>query len=801
MSSRAVFKNRLGRCWVLLPIALLAACGGGSSGGGGGPISTPPPAPAPAPPPAPAPSPTPAPAPPPTPAPAPVASTGLPPRVAVPSAFNTSEFRRSDGPAEHNAVAAWDAGHTGRGVTIAVIDTGIDDDSPEFTGRVSPLSRDMAGSRPLTGIDDHGTNVAMAAAAARNGTGVLGVAYDATIMALRSDSVGSCETEDPADEDSGCKFSDSTIAKGIEYASSNGARVINMSLGGEGVSQGVLNAVATAASRGLIVIVSSGNESEAQPSAFAMGVDRAGNGAVIVVGSIDADGSMSSFSNLAGSQSEHFLAALGSRICCTYKDGQLYVDGEGYSYVHSGTSFSAPQVSGAAALLAQAFPNLTGRQIADILLRSAFDVGAPGIDSVFGAGILDVARAFQPLGTTSLAGSPTAMPLGDSTGAGSAAMGDALASASLPAIVLDEYDRAFETELAGTLRGAAPVDRLGRAVGISQRHVSFGSERTSLAFSIEDDGRPAALRLGESDAESARVLAARVATQLAPGLKLGFGFAQGADGLVAQLQGQDRPAFMIAPDAGGDAGAFQRSETALAVRQQLGPWGLTASAERGETVSGAALRRASEMAGRRLEENVATYGVALDRRLGRVEATLGLTWMAEENTLLGARFHDAFGLSGADTLFLDARAGWNLAPGWRLGATLRQGRTSAREHGLVASGSNLVSRAWSLDLERRGVFSTYDSLGVRLSQPLRVESGALNLSLPVGYSYDTLLAEYGTRSLALAPRGREVMGEIAWRGPLLSGEGAASLFYRRDPGHYEALPDDAGVAIRWSRKF
>ena len=93
------------------------------------------------------------------------------------------------------------------------------------------------------------------------------------------------------------------------------------------------------------------------------------------------------------------------------------------------------------------------------------------------------------------------------------------------------------------------------------------------------------------------------------------------------------------------------------------------------------------------------------------------------------------------------------------------------------------------------------AIGAAAAQPLRVESGALNLTLPVGYSYETLLADYGVRSIALAPRGRELMGEIAWRGPLLSGQGAASLFYRRDPGHYEALPDDKGVALRWSRKF
>ena len=724
----------------------------------------------------------------------------MPPRVAVPTAYNTAEFRRSDGPAEHNAAAAWNAGRTGQGVTIAVVDTGIDEDSPEFAGRLSPLSKDIAGSRPLTGVDDHGTNVAMVAAAARNNAGVLGVAFDATIMALRSDRVGSCETASPGDEESGCRFEDSAIARAIDYASSNGARVINLSLGGEGVSQGVLSAVSAAANRGSIIVVAAGNEGLAQPESFAAGIGQAGGGAVIVVGSVDADGSMSSFSNKAGPQNQHYMAALGSRICCEYRDGQLYADAEGQSYLFSGTSFSAPQVSGAAALLAQAFPNLTGRQIADILLRSALDVGESGVDTVFGHGILDINRAFQPLGTTSLAGGSTAIPLGDGTGAGSAAMGDALAGTSLPAIVLDEYDRAFEADLAGTLRGAAPADRLGRAVGTSQRQVSFGSRQTSLSFSIDDQGRLSQLRLDGDGADKARVLAARIATQVAPDLRLGFAYAQSAHGLVAQLQGQDRPAFLIAPDASGDEGASQRSETAFALRKQLGPWGVTASAERGETVSGAAMRRQAEMAGRRLEEDVAAYGVALDRRFGPLEATLGLTWMAEENTLLGARFHDAFGLSGANTLFLDAHAGWNLAPGWRLGASFRQGRTSAHEAGLVA-GSTLTSRAWSLDLERRGVFSAYDSLGLRLSQPLRVESGSLNLRLPVGYNYDTLLADYGTRSLALAPRGRELMGEIAWRGPVLSGQGAASLFYRRDPGHYEALPDDMGMAVRWSKKF
>ena len=393
------------------------------------------------------------------------------------------------------------------------------------------------------------------------------------------------------------------------------------------------------------------------------------------------------------------------------------------------------------------------------------------------------------------------MSLGDGTGAGSTAMGDALERVALPAIVLDEYNRAFEADLAGTLRSAEPASRLANAVGGSQRAVSISSAATSLAFSIDDRGRFGELRLGENEAEPARVLAARVATKLAPDLKLGFGYAEGADGLVATLQGQDRPAFLIAPDASGDSGTLRHTAASVALRKQVGPWGLTVSSERGETLSGAAIRRAAEMSGHRVADDVASTGLAVDRRFGSLDTTLGVTWMDEQHTLLGGRFHDNFGLTGADTLFLDAGAGWNFVSGWRLGGNFRQGWTSARAGGLVAPGSRLTSRAWSLDLERRGVFGDADSLGFRVSQPLRVESGALNLSLPVGYDYATELAEYGVRSLALAPRGRETMAELAWRGPLLTGYGAASLFYRKDPGHYASLPDDNGVALRWSKSF
>lgn len=779
----------------------LSACGGG----GGGAISTPGPQPAPAPAPSPAPSPTPSPSPTPTPTPTP-----------PPSSFDTAEFRRSDGPDFHNAVAAWQRGATGRGETIAVIDTGIDTDSPEFAGRLSPLSADVAANRSVEAEDDHGTHVSLIAAAARNNTGILGIAFDATVLALRADTPGSCADVDPADPSNSCSFADSSIARGIDRAVSAGATVINISLGGGAPSDGVRAAVQRAAAAGIVVVVSAGNDGEgggstdpAQPDPFATGVLQSGGGNVIIVGSVDASGQISAFSNRAGSQANSFLTALGERICCVYQDGSILVttrDGQQFVTLFSGTSFSAPQVSGAVALLAQAFPNLSGAQIVRILLESARDAGATGIDPVYGRGILDIARAFAPQGTTTLAGGTT-LALADDVAVGSAAMGDATqGTAGLQAIILDGYGRAYDHDLGARLRGATVQPRLNPALGGGSRQVALGGAGVSLAFSITDDphqdrGRGHQLRLTRDEAEGARVLAARAAFTLSPEMQMGFAFRQGSDGLVAQLQGQERPAFLIAGDARSDAGFTVGTDAAFALRRQVGPWGLTASAERGEAWLGA-YRRAGEVFGRVHEKRpTATFSIAADRYFGNIEASIGASWLREDRTVLGAHFHDALGAGGASTLFLDASADWRFAPGWRAGAQMRQGWTRADRQGLVSTGSNLTSRAWSIDLGRQGVFGPFDFLGVRLSQPLRVESGGLSLYLPVGYSYASERASYAQRSLSLAPRGREIDGEIAWRGPLWGGEAAASMFYRKDPGHYASTPDDKGAAIKWTAKF
>ena len=778
-------------------IALLSGCGGG---GGSPPISSTP-APVPAPIPAPAPSPVPTPSPSPSPSPTPT------PTPAPISTFDTAEYRMSDGPSFHRVIPAWTAGATGRGVTLAIVDTGIDPTNPEFAGRISAASADVAGSRGITAEDDHGTQIALIAAAARNGSGILGIAFDATIQALRIDAPGTCA------QTAGCKFTDDAIAAGINRAVDAGARVINLSIGGSNINATLRAAIARAASSGVVVVVAAGNDGDStdpavnknEPDPFASSTVNAGNGNVIIAGSVDSNGTISTFANKAGSFASVYLNALGEGICCVYANGQVRIttrNGSQFVTVVSGTSFSTPQIVGAVALVAQAFPNLTGQQIVDLLLRTARDGGAAGTDPIYGRGILDIANAFAPQGAMTLAGSTSLVPLGDTMVVTSGAMGDAGTKGKLGAVILDGYSRAYAINFAGQLRDAAVQPRLTNALAGQSRYIAAGNDRLALGFTI--DGRRgyatiAPLRLDRHDAEQARVLAATVTARLAPGRQVAFGFRQGADGLAAQLQGARSPAFIVAGAPGEDLGFLTSDRTAAAFRQMLGGFGLTLSAETGQALT-APERFVGEQRLRRQDERMERFGLALDRNWGAFDASFGGSWLREDRTVLGARFHDALGRGGADSAFVDARAGWSVRPDLRLGASWRGGYTVPRGGGAIVGG-RLLSQAFAVDIEKLGVFAAGDRMAVRIAQPLRVESGGVRLNLPVGYDYATLSPTYAENTFALTPSGRELVGELAWRGELWGGAAAASVFWRKDPGHIASLPDDKGVALKWGRGF
>ncbi|OYY91769.1 MAG: peptidase S8 [Sphingomonas sp. 28-66-16] len=753
----------------VIALMLVTGC---SSGGGGGVqmISTP----------APAPTPTPVPAPTPTPTP--------PPSIN----YDTAEYRATVGAVSANALAAYQRGATGAGVKVGVIDSGIDLQSAEFGNRIDPASADFAGNGSIDDEGGHGTAVAFTLAGRRNDTGSHGVAFDATLLVLRTDNPGSCAT---TGTNGGCTHNDANIARALDVATTNGARVVNISLGGSGASAPLVQAINRATAAGVIVVLSAGNDASAQPDPLAQIAqnDAVARGLVIVAGSVGSTDGISDFSDRAGSGANYYLTAVGERVRAP--------DNNDVPFLWSGTSFAAPQISGAIALLAQAFPNLTGAQIVDILYRSARDAGAVGVDPVYGRGILDLTRAFAPLGATSLASTGAAVSL-TSNGQLSAPMGDAVQT-GLGAVILDGYGRAFGIELARTLQSSGPDRPLTAALDGSQHHYSLATGDTAIAVTIASSGSETRIErtlLSPGNADRARTIAATIAGRIGSKASFAIGLAQTAGMLGAQLAGRRDPAFLIARDPAQAQGFASTPAASVAIRRAIGAWGMTVTGEHGAVLS-AGTSDLAALRGRADRFGYDRLSIGVDRQLGPLIARVTATYLDESNTLLGAHFGAGLGAARATSWFVDAGARIEAGGGWSVGGSVRQGWTLAAVR--AVTGSGLVrTNGFAADLGKDRVFGARDSFGLRIAQPLRVAAGGIDLALPTNYDYATGGVSDVTRQrLNLTPTGREIDIEARYGFPLAGGALQTHLFWRRDPGNIAALADDVGAAVRFSIGF
>lgn len=711
--------------------------------------------------------------------------------------YEDAEYRRSNAASSSGAISAWNAGATGRNVTVAVIDSGINPNLPEFAGRIHPASQDVAASRGVVDNEGHGTAVAGTIGAARNGSGPVGVAFESRILSLNTSNPNNCT------EEKGCKHGDSAIGQAIDIARANGARVINISLGGDGAGSAVLSAVARASQAGVVIVMSAGNDSEANPSTFATASASRGNGHVIIAGSVGAPiggdptngtdlAQLSDFSNAAGNGANVYLGALGYRV--------RTFDENGTGYLYSGTSFAAPVISGAAALLASAFPNLTGRQIVEILFTTADDLGAASTDSRFGRGRLNITRAMQPVGRSSIAG--TATPVSTtSNGSASGTTGDALGRAQAGAVILDGFSRAFAIDLARTLSAARQESPLAQGLqgDLATGWASAGHTSVSITMRRNLAGQPqvglAQTGMSYEDSRRARAIAGMALSRIGPDTKVALGFSESGRTLQQRLAGADSPAFLVARDPLTRSGFHADSGASVGIRRDLGPAALTVTAERGDVWS------EGPVSERQARPGYSIGAIALDRRLGDLSLTLSASRMREEATVLGGRF--SFAPGGSTSWFADATVGWENREGWGAQASYRRGVTRLPAGAGIARGGRLGSDAFSLDLWRSGAFAGGDRLAFRAMQPLRVASGGYRLNLPVSYDYATGTAGHELRTLNLSPSGRELDFEASYGLPLFGGTGwlTANGFVRREPGHVAAMETDRGAALRLSLGF
>jgi Subtilase family len=753
----------------LSALAMLGGCGGG-----GGSVAT---------------TPTPQPVPPPSPPPA-------PPPPPPPTGFNTAEYRNSNGAVQAGALAAYDAGATGTGVTAAVIDSGVAQTNPEFAGRIHPASADLAGNRGIGDEGGHGTAVSDVLLGAKDDSGIQGIAFNATLLVARTDTPGSCANTDP---EKGCSHDDNAIARGVDLAVTNNARVINISLGGSPANNTLRNAIGRATAAGVVIVISGGNAGVTDPAAAVnpdplaqIANDSIARNLVIIAGALDStNAALRDFSNKAGNGQTHYLGALGSRV--------LAIDQNGTLFRFSGTSFSAPIISGSVALLAQAFPNLTGAQIVDLLFTSATDLGVAGVDGEFGYGALNLAKAFQPKGGASLAGSATPVTIG-ATGIASPAMGDGGQTGS-SAVILDGYGRAFDLPLSGGFRAAARSSKLAQGLASDSRSLVAGNGVTGFSVSLSSERGGLAvdhLLLSVQDQARARALAGSVVTKLGPRTSFALGISTSGLALARNGEGHRSPAFLMGRAAGDGLGFDSRAKGGLALIQKVAGFTISAAAESGTArLWDSAGDRLARPGWRGYRYGAASIGAA--RSLGPLRLGLRGTWLDEAETILGGKLGSLYSAGGAQSWFADARADWQAGPRLNFSTAWRQGGMRIAGGNLHPGADWVQSNAWSFDATRTSLIKAGDEVSLRIAQPLRISRGHLSLLLPTSYDYATLTTGYGTGALNLAPTGREIDVEALYARALWGGQISGNFYLRRDPGNIDHAPNDIGVALRFTK--
>lgn len=744
-----------------LALALLSACasGGGGGGGGatppggGGPVSPPPPPPG-------------------TPRPPAVALPAMPPAAAPGTTpdLNSREFRDQWGLAGINAQAAWayENGH-GQGVLVGVIDDGIDSDHPELIGRISPASIDIAPGRNALETDlSHGSEIASLIAGNFNGSQTMGVAYEATILAVRADE--------------GAGFPDTYLADAIDYAVAQGVDVINLSLGSSSpTSNRLRTAIQNATQAGVIIVVSAGNSgaSATNPNypGFLATDAAVSNGLIIIAGGSNPDGSFNPVSNPAGSAAMHYLVAPGWQIMVPDHGPPGPVPGfqtcgfgaNGDLCRIQGTSYASPHVAGAVAVLMSAFPGLTPLQVVEILLQTTDDMGAAGIDNQTGWGHLNLARAFAPIGAVSAPMAGQEVANFSLVGALGPAFGDGFAHSGAWSVSgFDAYNRTYAIDVSRNWISAP--NRLG---AVAQAPHLWRSEATRHGVRVQaafaDDSAPATLRSHIARADFQQD-AMRIEAEIAPGFVAAFA-ANGAraayddNGVVSHLDAV-------------------RSDMSLRLTREIAQ-GLSFSiiTENGRSASGLVMSPSIEREAVAARASFALGRAGLDLTYGQVR---------EDEGVLGLLWSNNFGATpGGETRFAGFGAHVDLNPVWRISGLAEFGVAEMTGAGFLEMVEPLRTTAFSLQARARPAWLD-GAVTFTIAQPLRVEDGVLAFMAPTATRYGRQSLSYEYRSFSPTPSGRELrfgVGYSYWRGNVLSAFGEA--FYVLEPGHVARAEPDA----------
>ncbi|KXG43215.1 S8 family peptidase [Tepidibacillus decaturensis] len=258
----------------------------------------------------------------------------------------------------------WELTRGKENMIVAVIDTGVDLNHPEFKEKLVKGYNVINPSLPPMDDDGHGTHVAgIIAANTNNYEGIAGITWYNKIMPVKVlDQSGA-----------GTLFD---VAEGVIWATDHGAKIINLSLGNYAESKYLHDAIQYAYSKDVVLVAATGNDN----------IDELGYPAaypeVIAVSAVDAQQNRAEFSNYGPYVD---VVAPGVNIASTYP-------GNRYAAL-SGTSMASPHVTGLAALIRSRNPNLTNKEVIDIIKNTTTDLGAKGKDEYYGYGEINILKA------------------------------------------------------------------------------------------------------------------------------------------------------------------------------------------------------------------------------------------------------------------------------------------------------------------------------------------------------------------------------------------------------------------------
>ena len=681
----------------------------------------------------------------------------------------------------------------GEGVTVGVIDTGIDQHHPSFAGKIIPEEFLDSAVDETGGAPSHGTMVASIIAARPTpgwaDGGFFGVApgADLKMFAIPLGSAG--EDYNPTTLNR-LRTIDPETADLFTQVLRRNVDILNLSFGTSGIIENYSAAdlrsnfgqtIAALEQRGrtekTILVWAAGNANgltcdygqkncvgatmpgtqgkinASSPEVYPGLVARieALRGHSIAVVSVDRDGEIAASSNRCGIAKDWCLAAPGHLVRVAFFGPYEGIPGRrGFTSGFSGTSFAAPMVAGGLAVMKSLFRDqLSNTELVTRLFATANKDGRYAVSAIYGQGMMDLAAATRPVGNTMVAGGPTVS------------------------------DGGIGLRLTSLRLGGAFGDALGQSL-TGQEIAAFDALGAPFWFRLSDlTGNtpvpPSLLRLHElmDDAPISQWIGGQLTT-FTPG-RVG--------GSVEQDLGYGRLRFgFLETPTGVEGGHFvlARNATTLTL---TGANGMAATAF---TTSG--------FAGR-----APTSGAALSWRPFDVPVGFRAGWMNERGTLLGTAAAGAFGSLSADAAFAGIETGFEVGT-WRLSADAELGTAIPRlRGGMMTRMSSLTTSAFALHATRR--LTNGGAVRVSVSQPLRVEEGRATLSVPIGRTKSGAVLR-SSLAANLTPSGRQMNVSAQWRHPLADrGELRFAATWMRHPGHSADAAPGLRLLAGWRFAF